>query len=131
MNGLDDLLALRPSVGTGRTRAQGCAAAVVVGIRGATAYAPSINRGEAWNQLTDEAEADAIRIESMTTLPDGTTGVERLTGTGLAEAQVRAIETALADPDRLLALDGGAVRAEFMDGYDRNDSQQGLADRVT
>jgi len=107
------------------------AAAVVVGIGGASAYASGALWPDPWSDLTAEAEAGAIRFEWMTTLPDGTTCVERLTGVGLAEAQVRAIETALADPDGLLALDGGAVRAEFMDDYERNDFQQELADRQT
>ncbi|WP_062317719.1 hypothetical protein [Demequina maris] len=105
--------------------------AALVGIGGATAYATGTHRGEAWNDLTDEAEVDATRIEWMTTLPAGTTCVERLTGVGLTEQQVTAIESALANPDRLLALDGGAVRDEFLEFYDRNDFQQDLADRDT
>ncbi|WP_062386388.1 hypothetical protein [Demequina iriomotensis] len=107
------------------------AAAAIVGVGGATAYATGALSSDAWGQLTDDAEAEAVRIEWLTTLPDGTTCVERLTGIGLDDAQVAAIATALADSERLLELDGGAVRGEFLSRYDGDADLQAMADRDT
>lgn len=99
---------------------------------GAAAYGTSvvIDSGP-WNNLTHEAESQATRFEWLNTLPDGTECVNRLTGLGLNQEQVATVESALSDPARLLQLDAGAVREEFLRSYDESPDQQEIADRET
>ncbi|MFV0285879.1 MAG: hypothetical protein ACK5IM_05730 [Demequina sp.] len=111
------------------------ASAVAAGvfIAGGTAYgaATLTDDSPAWMNPTEDAESAATRFEWQTTLPDGTRCVERLTGVDLSEDQIATITDALSNPERLIALDDGAVREEFLADYDSSADKQRIADRET
>ena len=110
----------------------GAATVAAIALTGTAAYgATNFLNSEPWMTLTDEAQSQAVSFEWPITLPDGTQCVNRLTGIALTGDQVEIIASALTEPSRLLALDGGAVRNEFLADYDADSMKQEITDRAT
>lgn len=115
------------------TRRGGGAAAVVAVMAVGTAAAAGVLPGTSqrnepgWAQLTDAAARTVQAFEWTSTHPVDRICVERLSGWGLSDVEVSAIEAKLSDPAALLAKDDGAVRQEFLDRGWANDSPEDTA----